>query len=54
MYQTDLASECRISGLGVLETFGYKTGETGRWVGYLLLIVVGYRILGWLALKVRK
>lgn len=54
MYQTDLASECRISGLGVLETFGYKTGETGRWVGYLLLIVVGYRILGWVALKVRK
>jgi hypothetical protein len=54
MYQTELASECRIAGLGVLEQYGYKTGRTGEWVGILLGIVLGYRILGWVALSLRK
>jgi hypothetical protein len=54
MYQTKLASECRISGLGVLDLYGYKTGRTGLWVGILLAIVLGYRLLGWIALVFRK
>lgn len=54
MYQTELASECRISGIGVLNEYGYKTGRTGQWVGILLGIVVGYRLLGLLAMYVRK
>lgn len=54
MYQTELASECRISGVGVLEEYGYKTGRTGQWVGILLGIVVGYRLLGLLAMYIRK
>merc|ERR1712230_42344 len=54
MYQTELASECRISGIGVLDEYGYKTGRTGQWVGILLGIVVGYRLLGLLAMYVRK
>lgn len=54
MYQTDLASECRISGTGILDLYGYKTGKTGLWVGILLAIILGYRILGWIALSIRK
>jgi hypothetical protein len=54
MYQTDLASECKISGLGVLEQYGYKTGRTGEWVGILLAIVLGYRLLGLGAMMLRK
>lgn len=54
MYQTALASKCRISGAGILELYGYKTGKTGEWVGILLAIVFGYRLLGWLAMVVRK
>lgn len=54
MYQTELAPQCRIAGQGVLDTYGYKTGKTGEWVGILLAIVLGYRLLGWLVLYLRK
>ena len=54
IYQTELASECRISGVGVLEQYGYKTGRTGEWVGILLGIILGYRLLGWLCMILRK
>jgi ABC-type multidrug transport system ATPase subunit len=54
MYQTDLASECKISGMGVLDQYGYKTGRTGEWVGILLAIVLGYRLLGLAAMMLRK
>jgi hypothetical protein len=54
MYQTELASECRISGIGVLERYGYKTGRTREWIGILLAIVLGYRLLGWAVMAVRK
>jgi len=47
MYQTELASECKISGLGVLEQFGYKTGLTGEWIGILLAIVLAYSFWVW-------
>ncbi|KAH8816310.1 putative ABC transporter [Xylogone sp. PMI_703] len=50
MYQTELAPQCRISGKGVLAQYGYSTGHTGEWVGILLGIVLGYRLLGWAAL----
>ena len=51
MYQSNLASQCRVNGTAVLETYGYKEGETGKWVGILLAIVVGYRVLGWIVLR---
>jgi hypothetical protein len=54
IYQSDLASQCSIEGKAVLDLYGYKTGETGKWVGILLAIVLGYRILGWVALCLRK
>ncbi|KAK2804510.1 hypothetical protein FQN50_006585 [Emmonsiellopsis sp. PD_5] len=54
MYASELAQECKISGLGVLESYGYATGRTGKWVGILLAITAVYRIFGWAALYVRK
>ena len=54
MYQTELASQCKIAGQGVLDQYGYKTGRTGEWVGILLAIILGYRLLGWIALVLRK
>jgi hypothetical protein len=38
----------------VLDQYGYKTGETVKWVGILLAIVFGLRLFGWIALWVRK
>jgi ABC-2 type transporter len=54
IYQSELASQCRISGTAVLDQYGYKTGKTGEWVGILLAIVLGYRLLGWVVLSLRK
>ena len=54
MYRTALASECKIAGNGVLETYGYATGRTGKWVGILLAIVLVYRLLAWVVLVMRK
>ncbi len=54
MYQTELASRCMIDGQGVLDTYGYKTGNTGKWVGILLAIVLGYRLLTWVVLVLKK
>ena len=51
MYQTELASQCLIDGKGVLDTFGYPTGETGLWVGILCGVIAGYRLLGWAAVN---
>lgn len=54
MYQTELAPQCEIAGQGVLDVYGYKTGKTGEWVGILLGIVLGYRLLGYLVLWIKK
>lgn len=54
MYQTDLASQCMIDGKGILALYGYKPGNEGKWVGIMLAILVGYRLLGWGALWWRK
>lgn len=54
MYTTDLADQCQIRGTGVLETYGYATGRTGKWVGILLGIIAVYRLFGWIALHLRR
>ncbi|KAJ5960867.1 uncharacterized protein N7479_008017 [Penicillium vulpinum] len=54
MWSTDLEDQCLIRGTGVLESYGYSTGQTGKWVGILLGIIAGYRLLGWIALYLRK
>lgn len=47
MYQSSLASECKIDGKAVLALYGYRVGDEGKWVGIMLAILVGYRVLGW-------
>lgn len=47
MYQTGLASQCKIDGKGVLAQYGYKTGNMGKWVGIMLAIILVYRLFGW-------
>ncbi|KAJ5703555.1 hypothetical protein N7493_011480 [Penicillium malachiteum] len=54
MYNTDLASQCQIRGTGVLESYGYATGRTGKWVGILIGIIAVYRLFGWIALHLKK
>lgn len=54
MYKISLEEKCMIDGKVVLEQYGYGTGEVGRYVGYMLVIVLVYRLLGWFVLWVRK
>ncbi|KAI4176645.1 MAG: hypothetical protein LQ343_000936 [Gyalolechia ehrenbergii] len=54
MYQTDLASQCKIDGKGVLAEYGYATDKTGEWVGIMISIIVVYRLLGWLVTQLRS
>ena len=53
MYDTVLAPQCLVAGTGVLDQYGYATGRTGKWVGILIGIIAGYRVLGYLALRFR-
>jgi len=54
MYDTPLAPQCEIDGQGVLAEYGYKRGETGKWVGIMLGIIVVYRLLGWAVTAIKK
>jgi hypothetical protein len=54
IYVTELQSECKIDGRGVLEAYGYNPEKAGLWVGIMISIIVAYRILGWLVLFLRK
>lgn len=54
MYPSQLQDQCLIEGKAVLGVYGYGTGNVGRYVGYLLVIVFVYRVLGWAVLYLRK
>jgi hypothetical protein len=54
MYSTPLAGTCQSAGEGVLSTYGYADERMGKGVGILIAIVVVYRLLGWVALSLRK
>jgi hypothetical protein len=54
MYQTDLASQCKIRGSGVLQQYGYAEGHEGEWVGILIGIIAVYRLLAWVVLVLRR
>jgi ABC-type multidrug transport system permease subunit len=54
MYQTDMADQCQIRGTGVLQSYGYATGRTGKWVGILIGIIAVYRLFGYIALVLRR
>lgn len=54
MYETALSPHCMIDGKGVLALYGYKPGNEGKWIGIMLAIVLGYRVLGWGAIWWKK
>ena len=54
MYESDLAIVGQIRGTAVLEAFNYHTGLEGTWVGIMVGIIAGYRILGYLVLVLKK
>lgn len=45
---------CKVPGTAVLEKYGYSVGHEGKWIGILISIIVVYRVLGLLALYLRK
>lgn len=52
-YDTELAPQCKIAGTGVLQSFGYSLGKEGEWVGIIIAIIAVYRLLSWIALRLR-
>lgn len=54
MYDTLLASECKIDGGGILEQYGFDTSHEGRSVGIVIAIVVVLRLMGWAAMQWRR
>lgn len=54
MYDSPLASECKIAGQAVLDQYGYSTGKMGQNVGIMIAIIAGYRIASWIVLMLRK
>ncbi|KAH7074680.1 ATP-binding cassette transporter-like protein [Paraphoma chrysanthemicola] len=54
MFPSILENECRIDGKAVLAVYGYGTENVGRYVGYMIVIVFVYRLLGLGVLYLRK
>ena len=40
MYDSPLASQCKISGKAVLESLGYGNYDKGLWIGVLIALVL--------------
>jgi len=54
MYASDLAPKGKIRGTAILDAFHYDTGLQGQWIGIMIGIIAGYRLLGWLVLVLKK
>lgn len=54
MYDSPLASQCKISGKAVLESLGYGNYDKGLWIGVLIALVFVYRFATYIVLKLRK
>ncbi|KAF2200293.1 ATP-binding cassette transporter-like protein [Delitschia confertaspora ATCC 74209] len=54
MYPSALEPQCKVEGKAILQTYGFNTGSVDKYVGYMLLIILGYRLLGWLVMYLRK
>ncbi|KAJ4320367.1 hypothetical protein N0V94_003441 [Neodidymelliopsis sp. IMI 364377] len=53
-FPSPLQDQCLVEGKAVLQSYGYGTGDVGRYVGYMIVIIFVYRVLGWFVLWVRK
>ncbi|RLP65107.1 hypothetical protein L150_03874, partial [Candida albicans Ca529L] len=54
MYDSPLASQCKISGKAVLESLGYGNYDKGLWIGVLIALIFVYRFATYIVLKLRK
>jgi hypothetical protein len=54
MFPSKLRDQCLVEGQAVLEGHGSGTGDVGRYLRYMIVIVAAYRVLGWFVLWVRK
>ena len=54
MYPSSLQDQCQIDGRAILQSYGYHEGRTGLWVGIILCIVLGYRLLTLGVLMLKK
>lgn len=54
MYASDLNAEGKIRGTDVLKSFNIETGLEGTWIGIMIGIIFGYRLLAYLALRLKK
>ena len=54
MYKPKDDDLCVIPGQSILDQYDYGTGHTGLWVGILLCIVLGYRLLTWVVLTLKR
>ncbi|KPI44025.1 ABC transporter G family member 12 [Cyphellophora attinorum] len=56
MYLSDLAAKGKIRGTAVLDAYHYAHDDKhiGKWVGILISIIVVYRLLGYLVLRIQK
>ncbi|CCX31765.1 Similar to ABC transporter G family member 11; acc. no. Q8RXN0 [Pyronema omphalodes CBS 100304] len=54
MYPSALQGEGKIAGEAVLKSLGYAKKREGMWIGILIAIIVGLRLLAWVALKLKK
>ncbi len=54
MYASDLAPAGKIRGAAILEAFNYHTGLESQWVGIMIEIIMGYRVVGYLVLVIKK
>lgn len=55
MFLSDLQSEGKIRGTAVLDNYGYSTEtiKLWEWFGIMIVIIVMYRLLGYVALAIR-
>jgi hypothetical protein len=54
MYASDLNAVGKIRGSAVLENFGIVLDHEGLWVGIIIAIIVAYRMMAYLVLRLRR
>ena len=47
MYQSNLSSQCMISGNAILENGGYGSAHVGIWIGITLSLALAMRFMSW-------
>ncbi|PHH66124.1 hypothetical protein CDD81_187 [Ophiocordyceps australis] len=54
MYPSPLQSQCKIPGEVVLKAFGVKDMAMAKGVGIVLAIILAFRLISWLMLRIKK